>query len=469
MQTRLYIANLPFSFNRDDMTRLFSKYGKIVDVYVPDKKGFGFLEMSNPSEALNVINNTDKKMIEGRKLSVVFAQKRAERTYDSNKNYNSKYKSAFRKNKIDLKKIDISLFVKESSLNNASEYVPQNKFSDFKISSEIKNIIEKRGFISPTVIQDKTIPEIIKGSDVIGIADTGTGKTAAFLIPLIDKIIKDNSQKVLIIAPTRELASQIRDELFQFSKGLPIRSALLIGGSSMYQQINNLRNNPNFIIGTPGRIKDLTSKHYVPLKDINNVVLDEVDRMLDMGFIEDIQNIFSSLPLLRQSLFFSATVPPKVKTLAVKLLKDPIIITVEPKDSYNNITQNIVKYRDTGEKIELLHNLLIKDEYKKVLIFNRTKRDVDNLAKELLKRGFKVESIHGDKMQSRRQKAIDNFKNNINNILVATDVAARGLDISDISHVINYEVPSTYEDYLHRIGRTGRANKQGSSITFVKV
>ena len=468
MQKRLYITNLPFSFNKDDMVRLFSKYGKIIDAYVPIKKGYGFLEMATPNEALNIINDANKKIVEGRKLSITFARKKP--TENNNKvSFGNRYNSSSRNNKINSKKIDISLFIKESSLKNASEYIPQNKFSDFKISEEIKNIIEKRGFISPTVIQDKSIPKIIDGNDVLGIADTGTGKTAAFLLPLIDKIVKDKTQKVLILTPTRELAMQIKDELFQFSKGLPIRSALLIGGNSMYQQINNLKNNPNFIIGTPGRIKDLNSRHHVPLSQINNVVLDEVDRMLDMGFTDDIKNIFSFIPLSRQSLFFSATIPSRVKTLAIKLLNSPAVITIEPENSYNNITQNVINYRNNEEKIKLLHDLLITDEYKKVLIFNSTKRNVDTLTKELLQRGFKVESIHGDKIQSRRQRAISNFKNNINNILVATDVAARGLDINDISHVINYEIPSTYEDYLHRIGRTGRANKHGSSVTFVKI
>ena len=459
MQKRLYITNLPFSFNKEDAREIFSKYGKIVDIYIPERKGYGFIEMSNPKEASNIIENAQRQVIGGRKLSISFAKKKNDAKYSNNTK---------RKERTNDKKINVSLFIKESSQKEIIDYTPLNKFSDFNIDDRIKNIIEKRGFKIPTIIQDKSIPKILENNDVIGIADTGTGKTAAFLIPLIDKVIKDKQQKVLIIVPTRELASQIKDELLNFSVGLQIRSSLLIGGISMYQQINSLKNNPNFIIGTPGRIQDLNNKHFVPLKEINNVVLDEVDRMFDMGFVEEIKKILSYLPNDRQSLFFSATIPPKVKNLAITLLKEPQIITVDPKDSYNNISQDIIKYRSISEKIELLHNLLIKEDYKKVLIFNRTKRDVDNLYKELSKRGFRVDSIHGDKIQSRRQRAINNFKNNINNILIATDVAARGLDIQDISHVINYEIPSTYEDYIHRIGRTGRANKKGYSITFVK-
>ncbi len=406
MQKRLYITNLPFSFNKEDARGIFSKYGKIVDIYIPEKKGYGFIEMSNPKEASNIIENAQRLVIKGRKLSISFAKKKGDTKYSNN---------IKRKEITNDKRINVSLFIKESSQKETSDYTPLNKFSDFKIDDRIKNIIEKRGFSVPTIIQDKSIPKILENIDVIGIADTGTGKTAAFLIPLIDKIIKDKKQKVLIIVPTRELASQIKDELFNFSEGLQIRSSLLIGGTSMYQQINSLKNNPNFIIGTPGRIQDLNNKHFVPLKEIHNVVLDEVDRMFDMGFVEEIKKILSYLPKEKQSLFFSATIPPKIKSLAITLLREPQIITVEPKDSYNNISQDIIKYRSISEKIELLHNLLIKEDYKKVLIFNRTKRDVDNLYKELSKRGFRVDSIHGDKIQSRRQRAINNFKNNINN------------------------------------------------------
>jgi ATP-dependent RNA helicase RhlE len=354
-----------------------------------------------------------------------------------------------------------------SAFAGQEEYICKNSFSDFNIADLLKENIKNNGYITPTPIQDQAIPLALLGKDVIGIADTGTGKTAAFVLPLINKMIADPSQKALIIAPTRELASQIDTEIFKFTKGMKIFSVQVIGGAHMGRQINALTRNPRFVVGTPGRLNDLIRRRKLNLSSFSNIVLDEVDRMVDMGFIDDIRTILSQLPENRQSLFFSATVPPKVSSLVKSFLKDPVTVSVKTSDTSKNVKQDIVKIGMGQKKIEVLHELLIKEEFKKVLIFGKTKKSVDLLAIDLEARGFKATSIHGDKPQSKREKALRLFKKDALNILVATDVAARGLDISGVTHVINYDLPENYEDYIHRIGRTGRANNLGCALTFV--
>lgn len=346
-------------------------------------------------------------------------------------------------------------------------YISKNTFEEFNFNKLLAKNISEKGYSVPTPIQDQAIPTIIKGNDVIGIANTGTGKTAAFLLPLIEKALHDRSFKVLIIAPTRELAVQIRDEFNGFSKGLGIYSALCIGGASTYRQRQELRKNPNFVIGTPGRIKDLLRNNILRVHDFNSVVLDEVDHMVDIGFIHDIKLIISFLPATRQSLFFSATVDGKVKEIITSFVKNPITISVKKQDFTSNVTQEMVKINPGSNKIDTLHDLLIQKEFEKVLIFGRTKWGMQKLSDELIKRGFKAGAIHGNKNQNQRLKTLANFKNNSIQILLATDVASRGLDIHDVSHVINYDMPSSYEEYIHRIGRTGRADKKGVALTFL--
>lgn len=348
-----------------------------------------------------------------------------------------------------------------------SAYIPQHKFEDFPVSFQIKKNIANKKYTCPTPIQDQAIPPILKGLDIIGIANTGTGKTAAFLVPLVDKVFKDRLQKVLIIAPTRELALQIDDELFEFASGLGIYSALCIGGTNIFRQKNHLARNPNFIIGTPGRIKDLIRQRCLDLSQFRNVVLDEVDRMVDIGFIDDIKYFISLLPANRQSLFFSATISGKVKEIIQTFVKNPITISVKVQDTVENIKQEVIKVGGNQQKVDKLHDLLIQEGFHKVLIFGRTKRGVQRLTNELCERGFKAGVIHGNKSQSQRQKTLEMFRRNQIPILLATDVASRGLDIENVSHVINYDMPATYDDYIHRIGRTGRANKIGTALTFV--
>lgn len=341
------------------------------------------------------------------------------------------------------------------------------RFEDFDIAPElIRNILSK-GYVSPTPIQERCIPEVLDGHDVIGIANTGTGKTAAFLIPLVNKVLKNRSELVLIITPTRELATQINDELRQFIRGMDIRSALCVGGMSMQTQRMDLTRHPNFIIATPGRLKDFIQRRMLSITHFHNVVLDETDRMVDIGFIADIKYFISLLPKDRQSLFFSATVSGKVREVLEAFVHDPITISVSQQDITTNVIQNTIKVIDKQKKVEQLHDLLVQKGFDKVLIFGKTKWGVEKLTSNLIKRGFKAGAIHGNKRQSQRQRVLDQFKRNEIHILLATDVASRGLDIQDVSHVINYDMPSSYEDYIHRIGRTGRAGKIGQALTFV--
>ena len=361
-----------------------------------------------------------------------------------------------------------SLNVQKTSDFDSAEFVVKNTFADFQISPMIKANITAKGYCVPTPIQDQAIPAVLSGRDVIGIANTGTGKTGAFLIPLIDKVSKNRSEKVLILTPTRELALQIYDEFRLFAKGMGIYATLCIGGGSMWRQRSELRQNPNFVIGTPGRIKDFVREGDLQLGRFTNVVLDEADRMVDIGFIKDIQYFVSLLPLIRQSLFFSATISGKVAEVLQNFVKNPITVSVKIAETSKNIHQDIVKVPAGQRKIDFLQEMLKKEEFNKVLIFGRTKWSVQKLADELLMKGFRAGAIHGNKNQNQRQRVLFDFKNNQLKILLATDVASRGLDIDDVSHVINYELPDSYDDYIHRIGRTGRANKRGIALTFVE-
>lgn len=352
-----------------------------------------------------------------------------------------------------------------SSIENS--ITVRNNFGDFEIDPILRQNILSHGYRIPTPIQDQAIPQILGGRDVIGIANTGTGKTAAFLIPLINKIIQNRAERILIVVPTRELAVQINDEVKVFSKSLNIYSVLVIGGVSINRQILELRGNPHIIISTPGRLKDMINRRFIDLNHFKNIVLDEVDRMVDIGFIHDIKFIISKLPQERQSLFFSATVPAEVNSIIQSFLKNPVTISVKVKETAHGIDQDVIYIKSKSEKIEKLQTMLRQEEFKKVLIFGRTKWGVERLSKNLEQNGFSVASIHGNKSQNQRLRALSQFRQNQLQVLVATDVAARGMDIDDVSHVINFDEPSTYIDYIHRIGRTGRANKRGKALTFV--
>ena len=364
-------------------------------------------------------------------------------------------------------RFNTSQFINKSVVNDPTPvFIPKHTFFDFKIDERLKAVIAVKGLVTPTPIQDASIPEVLAGKDVVGIANTGTGKTAAFLIPLIDKILRNPKEKVLIMAPTRELAIQIDDELKTLSKGMKIFSVCCVGGANIRKQMSELRYFNNFIIGTPGRLKDLGERKYVNFKEFNNAVLDEADRMLDMGFIADMKFMLGQMPKTRQTLFFTATMSTDIQKLIKDFLNDPQTISVKTGDTAKSVDQDVVRVGGS-DKVEVLRELLGKEEFNKVLVFGQTKHGVEKLSIALAKFGFKAGSIHGNKNHTQRQRTLKDFKEGRLNILVATDVAARGLDIADVSHVINYDLPMTYEDYVHRIGRTGRAGRKGKALTFV--
>ncbi len=366
---------------------------------------------------------------------------------------------------------NIHEFIRKATVKTADVLpmpVDEVLFSNLDLPESLKMTISSHGYTALTPIQAQGIPAIRDGKDVIGIANTGTGKTAAFLIPLVEKIIKDKTYKALIISPTRELAMQTRDELRKFSGSMSIFSAFCVGQLSIRDQIYQVRRDPHVVVGTPGRIKDLINRGVLKLNSFKMIILDETDQMLDMGFIHDIKEIISYLPTVRQSLFFSATVSPKVNQLIASFVKKPVTISVKTQETVSHIRQDIVKLPGNTPKIEKLVSLLQQEEFKKVLVFGRTKHGVDRLSRDLFQKGFKVTSIHGNKAQFQRQQAVRMFKEDVVKIMVATDVAARGLDIANVSHVINYDIPMTYEDYIHRIGRTGRANAPGTALTLVE-
>lgn len=347
-------------------------------------------------------------------------------------------------------------------------YAARHTFRDFPFSPEVHRNIEAKGYETPSPIQDQAIPHIIDGRDVIGLANTGTGKTAAFLLPLIDRMSGINVRPfVLVVTPTRELAQQIDAEFREFSRGLNLYSTLLVGGLNIDRQIRDLRRRPHIIIGTPGRMIDLLDRHELHLKNLGVLVLDEADRMLDMGFLPNIRRIVAEMPRERQTLFFSATITPEIEGLTAQFLNDPATVSVRTAETSDHVEQDVIEYSDKEDKYEQLEQLLLQEHYEKVLVFCEMKYGAQRLADRLNKTEIAAAAIHGNKSQSQRQRALDAFKSGKVSVLVATDVAARGLDIPNVTHVINFDTPHSYEDYVHRIGRTGRAGARGHAHTFV--
>jgi ATP-dependent RNA helicase RhlE len=363
--------------------------------------------------------------------------------------------------------IDPSRFVAVAKPTQAEDYQAQHRFEDFEVEPLIKQNLQAKGFEIPSPIQDQTIALALTGRDVIGIANTGTGKTAAFAIPVINALITRQNARALIVAPTRELAQQIEVECRSIGKGGGFSGALLIGGTGMGTQLRDLRAKPRLVIGTPGRIKDHMERGTLKLEHFNLVVLDEVDRMLDMGFLPDVSHILKALAPQRQSFFFSATMDPRVQGLIRNFSHDPETVSVKSAEGSDHVNQDIVRYAGPHDKMDKLHDILLKDEVAKVIVFDETQRSVERLSNELVARGFKADAIHGGKTQGQRQRALDKFKASHVTVLVATDVAARGIDVADITHVINYSQPQSYQDYVHRIGRAGRAGRVGHALTFV--
>lgn len=364
--------------------------------------------------------------------------------------------------------IDERLFInKQAAVSEAAEYVAKHVFTDFGIADMLSTNLTAKGLIKPSAIQDQAIPVALEGKDVIGIASTGTGKTAAFLIPLINKLVADPDHKIMVLTPTRELALQVEAEFIAFTRGMKLFSVSCVGGAPIMRQIKELELGVHAVIGTPGRVKDLIERGKINMNYFESIVLDEADRMLDMGFIDDMRSILGMMPKEKQGLFFSATFSPDIKRLCNDFLNDPITISIKSRDTASSVMQDVVRASGDNDKIEALHDILSKPEYSKVLIFREMKRHVDDLATELTKRGFKALALHGDMHNRERERAVKALATGKVQVVIATDVAARGLDINDISLVVNYDIPNNYDTYVHRIGRTGRGTKLGHALTFV--
>lgn len=366
------------------------------------------------------------------------------------------------------KAIDPSHFIKKAQPVEVTEYIAPFSFEEMPIHEELKKTIAKKGYVNPTEIQSKTIEDLIGGRDIVGIANTGTGKTGAFLIPIIHQLLSSPKKfETLIVLPTRELALQVEQEFKSLTKGLKLFSSTLIGGTNINRDFGKLRRRNDLIIGTPGRIIDMMNQRALKLTDFQILVLDEFDRMLDMGFVKDVQRISSAMPNRRQTMLFSATIDETQYDLIENLVDQPLHISVSSGiSSSDSVEQEVVKLGGR-DKFNVLTDLISNEEFKKVLIFAETKRAVSQLNKKLNQAGFSSDMIHGDKSQNYRVAALGKFKNGKIKVLIATDVAARGIDISDITHVINYQPPTSMDSYIHRIGRTGRAGKMGHAYTFI--
>lgn len=363
---------------------------------------------------------------------------------------------------------DPSQFINKNPVELKEEvYNPKHTFATFGLDQRIVKRLHSMGITIPTPIQDQTIASSLEGRDVIGLAETGTGKTAAFLIPLIQKTLDDDSRQTLILAPTRELALQINEELRKITAGMAIFSVVCVGGMNIRPQIKTLYRKNHFVIGTPGRIMDLMRQEHFKPFHVNSVVLDEADRMLDMGFINDMRTILSATPDGRETLFFSATMNQAAKDLTSEFQNNPVVVSVKKHDVANSIEQDVVYYEHANKFETLLELLKDQKEFNRVIIFGSMKHSVQKLSQELSDHGISATSIHGNKNHIQRQRSLSQFKEGRARVMVATDVAARGIHVDDVSHVINYDLPNTFEDYVHRIGRTGRSDKRGMALTFV--
>jgi ATP-dependent RNA helicase RhlE len=345
-------------------------------------------------------------------------------------------------------------------------------FSELKLIKPLVLALDKKGYTQPTPIQEQAIPSVLAGKDIFGCAQTGTGKTAAFALPILQLLSakqvpnERRTIKALILAPTRELALQISDNFLAYGKNLRLSHTTVFGGVSQNKQTTALRNGVDILIATPGRLLDLMNQGYIKLNNIEHFVLDEADRMLDMGFINDIKKVIAKLPAKRQTLFFSATAAPDIMKLANTILHNPASIAVTPVSSTATLVEQSVYYVQKEQKRSLLKHVLKNNTIEHALVFTRTKRGADKVAKELNSNGIKAEAIHGNKSQGARERALKGFKDRTIRVLVATDIASRGIDVDKLSHVINYEIPEQAETYVHRIGRTGRAGSSGVAISF---
>ena len=347
-------------------------------------------------------------------------------------------------------------------------------FNNLQLIEPVLQALEKEGYTHPTPVQEKSIPIILQKRDLLGCAQTGTGKTAAFVLPILQLMYEEKQKaeqsqhtiKALILTPTRELAIQIGESIRAYGRYLPLRHHVIFGGVSQHTQVQAIRRGVDILVATPGRLLDLMQQGYITLRDIQFFVLDEADRMLDMGFVHDVKRIITKLPSKRQTLFFSATMPNEIKQLAAMLLNNPAKVEVTPPATTVDLIQQSVYYTEKHNKQSLLIHLLKDNSIETVLLFTQMKHAADKLARMLNNAGIRTEAIHGNKAQAARQRALENFKTKRTRVLVATDIAARGIDIDELTHVINFELPNVPETYVHRIGRTGRAGAKGVAISF---
>ena len=343
-------------------------------------------------------------------------------------------------------------------------------FQDLNLITPLLDALAKQGYSKPTPIQEKAIPCILEGKDILGCAQTGTGKTAAFALPILQLLSKPENKtqgiKALVLAPTRELALQIHESFKAYGNNMNLKYALIFGGVSQHGQVNSLRTGVDVVIATPGRLLDLMQQRHVKLNSIKFFVLDEADRMLDMGFINDIKKIITQLPAKKQTIFLSATISPEIRKLTDKLLQHPVSINIEPVKSTAALIQQGIYYVNKENKKALLNHILKDAMIENALVFTRTKRGADKVVKDLNKNKIKAEAIHGNKSQNARERALKGFKNKTTRVLVATDIASRGIDIDSLNYVINYELPEEAATYVHRIGRTGRAGASGTAVSF---
>lgn len=375
-----------------------------------------------------------------------------------------------RKSKVVKKKLlNPELFVNRGQETEQSDYLSVRLIKDLPVNKSIINNLHNKSYTRATEIQDKSIEAILSGNDVMGLAQTGTGKTGAFLIPLIQMLLgKKPSFQVLIIAPTRELALQIDEEFKSIAAGLHLFSECFIGGTNVEKDVIKLRRQYHIVIGTPGRLGDMVKRNALRLANFDTLVLDEFDRLFDMGFLPDIMKIVEGIGQREQTILFSATDDKSQKSIIDRILNKPVVVKLnDTSASADNVDQEIIKVGEGENKMDVLLKLISEPSFEKVLIFADTKRWVSKISKTLRKAGIKADEIHGNKSQNYRSQVLDSFKNDKIRVLVATDVAARGLDIVNVSHVINYMHPQNMDSYIHRIGRTGRAGKTGKAYTFV--
>ena len=366
--------------------------------------------------------------------------------------------------------LDPSLLVKEADHGVIEKVFRSDRLvHELPINSRLKQNLSAKGYKKPTEIQDRTLETLLEGRDILGIAQTGTGKTGAFLVPIIEQLLhKRVNSYALVVVPTRELALQVEEEFKSMIKGLGLFSACFIGGTNINRDLQTLRRNSHVVIATPGRLLDLTDRRAIDLGKFKTLVLDEFDRMLDMGFIRDVNRILEGMKQRNHTMLFSATLDRSQQSMINNILNSPVTVKVSSGNrSGDSIDQDIIRLKPGEDKFKILKNMLSGDDFDKVLLFEETKHRVSKLCVKLNKAGIAAEQIHGNKSQNARQSALKAFKQGRVKVLVATDVASRGLDISDVSHVINYQVPQTHDSYIHRIGRTGRAGKSGKAYTFV--